>query len=317
MRIVVIGGSGHVGTFLIPRLVNAGHYVISISRGKREPYQEHRAWDEVEQLVIHRDLAEHEGTFGLQIQELNPDVVIDMISFTPQNAEHLVNSLRGRVQHLLVCGTIWIHGRSIEVPTTEEQNRKAFGDYGMQKERMTAYLLKEARLNTFPVTVLHPGHIVGSGWIPLNPLGNFNPEVFSKLARGEELLIPTPGMETLHHVHADDVAQAFVKVLAHWGDSVGEDFHVVSDAAVTLRGYAEAIAFWFGKEANLKYMAGDEWKENFSDEDIETSWEHILRSPNCCIEKAKRYLGYQPRYTSLQAIYESVQWLISHDMISL
>ena len=317
MRIVVIGGSGHVGSYLIPRLVNAGHYVISISRGKRQPYHEHRAWDEVEQLAIHRDLAEHEGTFGLQIQELNPDVVIDMICFTPQSAEHLVNSLRGRVQHLLVCGTIWIHGRSIEVPTTEEQNRKAFGDYGTQKERMTAYLLKEARLNKCPITVLHPGHIVGPGWVPVNPLGNFNPAVFGQLARGEELLMPTQGMETLHHVHADDVAQAFVKALAHWGDSVGEDFHVVSDAAVTLRGYAETVTFWFGKEANLKPVGGDKWKEGLSEEDVEKSWEHILRSPNCCIEKAKRYLGYQPRYTSLQAIYESVQWLIAHDMISV
>ena len=35
MRIVVIGGSGHVGTFLIPRLVRAGHEVVSISRGQR------------------------------------------------------------------------------------------------------------------------------------------------------------------------------------------------------------------------------------------------------------------------------------------
>ncbi len=317
MRIVIIGGTGHVGTFLVPRLVNAGHYVITVSRGKRQPYQPHQAWNEVEQLAIHRDLAEHEGTFGLQIQELNPDVVIDMICFTPQNAEHLVNSLRGRVQHLLVCGTIWIHGRSIQVPTTEEQNRKPFGEYGTQKEKMTSYLLKEARLNKFPVTVLHPGHIVGPGWIPVNPLGNFNPQIFTKLARGEELILPTLGMETLHPVHADDVAQAFEKSLAHWSDSVGEDFHVVSEAAVTLRGYAETVAFWFGKEVHLKCCAGDEWKTAISEEDVQVSWDHITRSPNCSIEKARRDLGYNPRYTSLQAIHESLQWLIEHGDITV
>ncbi len=38
MRVVVIGGSGHIGTYLVPRLVVAGHEVISISRGEREPY---------------------------------------------------------------------------------------------------------------------------------------------------------------------------------------------------------------------------------------------------------------------------------------
>jgi uncharacterized protein YbjT (DUF2867 family) len=35
MRVVVIGGSGHVGTFLVPRLIVAEHEVVSISRGKR------------------------------------------------------------------------------------------------------------------------------------------------------------------------------------------------------------------------------------------------------------------------------------------
>lgn len=317
MRIVIIGGTGHVGTFLVPRLVNAGHYVISVSRSQRQPYQPHQAWHQVEQITIDREDAEREGSFGLQIQELNPDVVIDMICFTPQSAVHLVNALRGRVQHMIVCGTIWTHGHSIQVPTTEEQNRKPFGEYGIQKEKLTTYLMKEARLNQFPVTVLHPGHIVGPGWVPVNPLGNFNPQVFTKLARGEELVFPTLGLETVHHVHADDVAQAFEKALAHWGDVIGEDFHVVSDAAVTLRGYAETVAFWFGKEANLKYLAGDEWSADLSEQDIEKSWDHIRHSPNCSIEKAKRDLGYHPRYTSLQAIFESVQWLIEHKIMTV
>ena len=35
MRVVVIGGSGHIGTFLVPRLVRAGHDVLTISRGQR------------------------------------------------------------------------------------------------------------------------------------------------------------------------------------------------------------------------------------------------------------------------------------------
>ena len=29
MRVVIIGGSGHVGTYLVPRLVAAGHAVIA------------------------------------------------------------------------------------------------------------------------------------------------------------------------------------------------------------------------------------------------------------------------------------------------
>ena len=36
-RVVVIGATGHVGTYLVPRLVRGGHEVIAISRGTRDP----------------------------------------------------------------------------------------------------------------------------------------------------------------------------------------------------------------------------------------------------------------------------------------
>ena len=58
-----------------------------------------------------------------------------------------------------------------------------------------------------PATVLHPGHLVGSGWPPINPAGNFNPGVFANLRGGRSVRLPNFGLETLHHVHADDVAQ--------------------------------------------------------------------------------------------------------------
>jgi nucleoside-diphosphate-sugar epimerase len=48
MRITVIG-SGHIGTFLIPRLIRAGHEVVTISRGQRSRYADDSAWQEVRQ----------------------------------------------------------------------------------------------------------------------------------------------------------------------------------------------------------------------------------------------------------------------------
>ena len=141
MRVVVIGGSGHVGTFLVPRLVEAGHEVFSISRGQREPYRVHPSWESVEQVTLDRNAEEAEGTFGERVLGLEPDVVIDMICFTPESARQLVEALRGNVRHFLHCGTIWVHGHSTQVPTTEDQARRPFGEYGVQKARIEAYLL--------------------------------------------------------------------------------------------------------------------------------------------------------------------------------
>lgn len=316
MRVVVIGGTGHVGTYLVPRLVARGHEVIVVSRGQREPYQPHAAWQAVQEVVIDRAAAEEQGDFGGQIRDLAPDVVIDMICFDLDSARRLVDALRGHIQHFLHCGTIWVHGPSVEVPTSEAQPRAPFGDYGIRKAAIEAYLQDEARRNGFPSTILHPGHIVGPGWIPVNPAGHFNAQVFAQLARGQEVLLPNLGMETVHHVHADDVAQCFMGALENWRHAVGESFHVVSPAALTLRGYAEAMAAWFGQPARLRFLPWEEWRQTVAEGDAQYTWDHIAHSPNCSIAKAQRALGYQPRYTSLQAVQEAVTWLQENGQLS-
>lgn len=317
MRAIIIGGSGHVGTYLVPRLVEAGYDVINVSRQERAPYQPNGAWKAVQQVQIDRTAAEQAGDFGQQIADLKPDVVIDMICFTPASARQLVEALRDQVQHFLHCGTIWIHGPSVTVPTTEMQPRRPFGDYGINKAAIETYLLDAARRQGFPATLLHPGHIVGPGWAPLNPAGYFNPEVFAKLGRGEEVALPNLGMETVHHVHADDVAQIFMQALANRSGAVGESFHVVSAAAITLRGYAEAMATWFGQPANLRFLGWEEWKKTVSPQEAQATWDHIAHSPNCSIAKAQRLLDYRPRYSSLQAVQESVRWLIDNKVITI
>lgn len=307
MRVAVIGGTGHIGTYLVPQLVEAGHHVVSISRSLREPYTPHPAWNFVERVTVDRIAEEQTSNFGSTVRSLQADAAIDLTCYTLESARHLVEALRGEVQHFLHCGTIWIHGTACEVPTTEEQSREPISDYGRRKLAIEEYLLNESRRHGFPATVLHPGHLVGVGWTPLNPAANFNPGVFSALAEGRELALPNLGMETLNHVHADDVAQAFVKAMSSWSVSVGESFHVVSSAAVTLRGYAEAVAGWFGKSAQLRFLPWEEWKQTVTEKEASITWDHIARSPNCSIAKAQRLLGYQPRYRPLEAIRESLQ----------
>jgi nucleoside-diphosphate-sugar epimerase len=310
MRIVIIGGTGHVGTYLVPRLVLAGHEVISVSRQKREPYSHHPAWRSVKQVVIDREEADKTDSLGKQILSFLPDTVIDMICFTPESAQKIASALNGHIQHFLLCGTIWVHGHSERVPTIETMPRKPFGEYGIKKAEIESYLLSEYRRSGFPVTILHPGHIVGPGWPPLNPAGHFNPEVFKMLAEGKELALPNLGMETVHHVHADDVAQSFIKAMDNRNLAAGESFHIVSEQALTLRGYASAMAAWFGQEAKLRFLPWDQWKKTVTENEAAATWDHIAHSPSCSIEKARRLLNYSPRYSSLQAVQESVSHLL-------
>jgi len=317
MRVVVIGGSGHIGTYLVPHLVEAGHEVISISRGQRSPYQTRAAWKLVQQISADRDAEDAAVRFGQRVRDLQPDVVIDLICFTLESARQMVEALRGQVQSYLCCSTLWVYFYGIEVPITEEQPRNPIGEYGIQKAKIEAYLLDEARRNGFPAVVLHSGHIVGPGWHPLNPVAHFNPQVFSTLAQGKELLMPHLGMETLHHVHADDVALAFMQALAHHSSAVGESFNIVSPSAITLRGYAEAVASWFGQKANLRFVPWETFRASVSEQEAASTWDHLIHTANWSIAKAQRLLNYQPRYRSLQAIEEAVMWLVEEGTVKV
>jgi nucleoside-diphosphate-sugar epimerase len=202
---------------------------------------------------------------------------------------------------------MWVHGYSEQIPTTESQRRKPFGSYGIDKAKIEAYLLAFHRENGFPVTILHPGHITGPGWLPINPAGNLNPDIFVRLAKGEEIILPNLGMETVHHVHADDVAQAFMKVIEHRKRAIGESFHVVSEQALTLRGYAEGMARLFGQEPKLKFLPWEEWQKDIGPRDKELTWDHIAHSPCGSISKAIKLLDFQPKYSSLKAVQEAIE----------
>ena len=311
MRITVIGGSGHIGTWLVPMLAQEGYEVICVSRGIREPYQAHAAWQEIRPVHLDRAACEAAGNFGNSIAALDAECVIDLTCFTPASAAHLVEALRGRVGHFLHCGTIWVHGHSVEIPTTEEAPRAPFGNYGIRKLAIETYLMEQASTG-FPATVLHPGHIVGPGWTPINPAGNLNLDVFQRLLAGLEVILPNQGMETLHHVHAADVAVAFAQAVKRREDAVGHSFHVVSPAALTMREYAERIAWWAGREPILAFLPWEEWRARHSETDARITWDHLAHSPNCSIGKARELLGYQPRYSSLEAVEEALEWLIAN-----
>ena len=142
-RVVVIGATGHIGSYLVPRLVRGGHDVIAISRGTRRPYHPSPQWDSVTTLAADRDAEDAAGTFGARIAALRPDVVIDLICFTRASAQQLIDGLRPSRPLLVHCGTIWVHGPALRVPVTEDEPRTAYGDYGTGKAAIEALLHRE------------------------------------------------------------------------------------------------------------------------------------------------------------------------------
>lgn len=314
-RIVVIGATGHVGSYLVPRLARAGHEVVALSRGEREPYVTAPEWRAVERAIADREAEDAAGTFGERIAALGPDAVVDMLCFTPASAEQLVASLRASRPLHIHCGTIWVHGAAARVPVTEDEPRTAFGEYGTGKAAIEALLHRETIAGGVPSVVLHPGHITGP-WPSITPAGNLDADVWRRLAVGETVALPELGLGILHHVHADDVAQAFQRALARPA-AIGASFHVVAEQAMTLRGLAEGVAGWFGRDANIELVDWPEFERRVGRHHASVTRDHVGRSIAASIDRAREVLGYRPRYSALEALRDSVGHLAAAGELDL
>lgn len=308
MRAVVIGGTGHIGTYLVPSLVKAGHEVVVLSRGSRQPYRDDPVWREVELVACDREAAERDGRFGSFVAGLAPDAVLDLMCFTPAQAEQLVGALDG--QHVIHTGSVWSYGVSALVPTSEDTPKNPYGEYGVNKLAIERYLMGQDRVRA---TVVHPGHISGPGWMPVGPAGNLDPAVLDSLRADGSCLLPDRGGETIHHVHADDVASLHQACLEQPDAAAGESFNSVCTQALTLRGYAELVARHFGHEPDLEFVPWAEFASRVDPEVADQTIEHIGRAPMFSMDKARTLLGFVPRHSVTDTVLEAIDaWVTAN-----
>jgi len=115
----------------------------------------------------------------------------------------------------------------------------------------------------------------------------------------------------LHHVHADDVAQAFERAMSRPA-AIGASFHVVAEQALTLRGLAAGAAGWFGREPVLEFTDWAEFERRAGAGHAGVTREHTDRSITASIDRAREVLGYAPRYSTLEALHEALAWLVAN-----
>ncbi|MCX5661412.1 MAG: NAD-dependent epimerase/dehydratase family protein [Planctomycetota bacterium] len=318
MRVLVIGGTGHIGSYLIPRLVQEGHDVSVVARHPRPQYTDPRlGWPLVRWVVADRIAEERDDTWAKRMQGMDVDAVIDLLCYTPEQNQVMYGAFRSRVSHFIHCGTVWAYGPPDRVPYEESFPRRPITDYGRNKARIEAFLHLKHRHEGFPVSIVHPGHISGRRWLPIDPQGSRDGVgVYERLASGREVYLPDQGAATIHHVHGDDVAQLIQCALDNPRPAMGESFSAVAPYALSLVGCCRAVAAMFGSKPNLKFIPLSEMSRHVGERSAGIIAEHVTHTPCASIAKAQRLLGYAPRYTTEQIYAECLEhWLESGQLV--
>jgi nucleoside-diphosphate-sugar epimerase len=312
MKILVVGGTGHIGSYLVPRLVRAGHQVLVVARQSAPRYTDPRlCWPQVEWIAADRAAEETAGTWLERLQAIEVDAVVDLICYTQAQNRLMHQAFAGRVGHFLHCGTIWTYGPVERAPYEEHFPRRPITDYGIRKARIEADLLAAHRAEGFPATIIHPGHISGRRWLPIDPQGSRDGVgVYRKLAGRHKVQLPDMGLATLHHVHGDDVAQLFQLAIEQRERSLGESFSAVAPYAMSLLGCCRFVASLFGQEPDLEFVPLSRLVEFVGQTSHQIIHDHVVHSPCSSIAKGQRLLGYQPRYTTEQIYVECIEHLL-------
>jgi nucleoside-diphosphate-sugar epimerase len=319
MRVLVIGATGHIGSYLVPRLVQGGHTVVAVARHPQPQYADARlGWSEVEWVLADRTAGESDGTWPQRMAKIKADVVMDLLCFSPEQNQQMYEVFKGRTGHFIHCGTVWAYGPPEKVPYEEHFARKPITQYGVDKAKIEEFLLRKYREEGFPATVIHPGHISGRKWLPIDPQGTRDGvKVYERLATGQEVCLPEMGLARLHHVHGDDVAQLFELAMTRREAALGQSFSAVAPYAMTLVGCCNSVAALFGRKPNLKFLPLDRYREAVGEKNYGITLEHMSHSPCASIEKGRRLLGYSPRYTTEQIYRECIEYLLEQGKLAV
>ena len=304
MKVLVIGASGHIGSYLVPELLKAGHEVVALMRGNKTPYGwSDDIFDKIE--VINTDRAsfiEEE-----RLASINADVICDLIAYELDSVKKITSQIKNDAFYLQI-GSIWTYENKLYIPVDEKHPKNSKGGYGKRKGIIEDYLLAESKAGRLRASVVHPGHISGKEWQPINPQGNCDITVFEKLKGGEEIVLPYLGLNTLHHIHSYDLAKIILACIEKQDIANGEAFIAVAEQAMTLKAICENLYEYYGKEPNLRFVEWAEFEEIVGEENAADTYDHVFHSPVCTVQKAKDLLGVDIKYSIMDIFLEYIEF---------
>ncbi len=310
MKTLVIGGTGHIGKFLVQMLLEDGQEVIVQSSG-RTPVPVAPNGARVKYVGMPYAESLQNGSLLELLQNEQPQAVVDILQ--GQNAGVYHACRQAGVAQLVVCGSVWMFGRPKVVPTPAvAQTDCPFDGYAQRYAEMLAVLALAAQ-DGFAFTAIMPPNICGPGKIPLDGWGGRSLEAHRAHQRGEEVVLPDPGTNLVGPCDAEDVAQAFFLAVKH-PEAAGEIYNVGSAYALTSERFIATYGEIYGSSIPIRYVAPDVYAREILP-DVGANF-HFLAHMCPDIFRTALRLGYAPRYTPEQTMERAVRWMYEEGLLT-
>ncbi|MCX5641733.1 MAG: NAD(P)-dependent oxidoreductase [Candidatus Omnitrophica bacterium] len=307
MKIIVIGGTGHIGRFLIPQLIEDGHEVTTVTTG-RTPIPEGTVWNRVK----FRDASslKNEKSWLDFVSTDKTGVLIDILG---NNLPELYRATKSKISHIIACGSVWMLGTPTTVPVPEiTQGPCQFEGY--QKRYHEILAVKEtARKDGVSFTAILPPNICGPGKIPLDCRGGRSIEVHQAHQRGEPVQLPEGCNNLVGPCDASDVAQGFWRAVRKPEAAADEIFNVGAAYALTTTRFVEAYGEIYGIKIPVEQVTLNEFKTKVLPDPGDNY--HFLAHMCPDIHKIREKLDYAPEYTPEETMERAVAWMCDEKLL--
>jgi UDP-N-acetylglucosamine 4-epimerase len=313
--VLVTGGAGFIGSNLCEELLVQGYNVVCLdnfSTGHRknvEPFLinpkfklvegDIRNIEDCHKALIEVDYVLHEAALGSVPRSINDPITTNAVNITGF-LNMLVSARDAKVKRFIYAASSSTYGDSTSMPKIEEIIGKPLSPYAITKYVNELYADVFSRTYGMECIGLRYFNVFGRRQDPEGAYAAVIPLFVKKMMQHESIIINGDGEFSRDFTYIDNVVQMnLLAIVTTNSEAVNQVYNTAYSERTTLNQLVDYL------------------KKYLSEFDPEISTQHVIYGPKrtgdiphslASIEKAKKLLGYAPKYSLKAGLKEAINW---------
>ncbi len=242
MKVLVIGGTGYIGSHTVEELRRRGHHVSVFARGQTRS----RSVENAELIKGDR----HNSEDLERLRSHGFEAVIDINAYIREETQAVIKTFDGLISRFVHLSTLSVYQLSSEMPLVESDPivTDPNASYAYNKAECERALRWAHTKSEFPFVSIRPGVVFG----PRDDKSREN-YYLKRLIANDAVIIPDTGALPIPSVYVKDLASVLADALAA-KDISGSAYHVLQSELVTVDDHISNIARLVGAQADIAHI---------------------------------------------------------------